>query len=188
MKNIHILPTDKPSRLTRALHYTNSLRLVHKNYKCDVKDEQYQNIYITSDEEIKEDDWCLFNQLEIVKCTYSKNGEYLFSSPLKSSSNHHFSYFKKIILTTDPELIKDGVQAIDDEFLEWFIKNPNCEEIEVIPLRKSSGYYDEKEVWHWDFSAGIRRYNLERPVTCVHIVRMINIKNSRFIMNKGILS
>jgi hypothetical protein len=39
--------------------------------------------------------------------------------------------WKKIILTTDQDLIKDGVQAIDDEFLEWFVKNPSCEEVEV---------------------------------------------------------
>ena len=39
---------------------------------------------------------------------------------------------KKIILTTDKELIKDGVQAIDDDFLEWFVKNPSCEEVETV--------------------------------------------------------
>jgi hypothetical protein len=72
-----------------------------------------KNTYITSDEEIKEGDWVIFNELEIVKCIYSKNGEYLFSKPLLSSSNHHFSYFKKIILTTDQDLIKDGVQPIE---------------------------------------------------------------------------
>jgi hypothetical protein len=37
----------------------------------------------------------------------------------------------KIILTTNKLLINDGVQAIDDEFLEWFVKNPNCEFVEV---------------------------------------------------------
>ena len=40
--------------------------------------------------------------------------------------------YKKIILTTDQDLIKDGVQAIDDEFLEWFVKNPSCESVETI--------------------------------------------------------
>jgi hypothetical protein len=30
---------------------------------------------------------------------------------------------QKIILTTDLDLIKDGVQSIDNEFLEWFVKN-----------------------------------------------------------------
>ena len=46
----------------------------------------------------------------------------------------------KVILTTNKLLIKDGVQAIDDEFLEWFVKNPNCEEIEVVDVR-SLGVY-----------------------------------------------
>ena len=39
--------------------------------------------------------------------------------------------YKKIILTTDQDLIKDGVQDIDNEFLEWFVKNPSCEYIEI---------------------------------------------------------
>lgn len=39
--------------------------------------------------------------------------------------------YKKIVLTTDQDLIKDGIQAIDDEFLEWFVKNPSCESVEV---------------------------------------------------------
>ena len=37
----------------------------------------------------------------------------------------------KIILTTNKLLIKDGIQAIDDEFLQWFVKNPSCENVEV---------------------------------------------------------
>jgi hypothetical protein len=39
--------------------------------------------------------------------------------------------WKKIILTSDPKLIADGIQAIDEDFLEWFVKNPSCEEVEV---------------------------------------------------------
>jgi hypothetical protein len=38
------------------------------------------------------------------------------------------SCYKKIILTTDLDLIKDGVQYIDDRV---FIKNPSCDEVEV---------------------------------------------------------
>jgi hypothetical protein len=34
-------------------------------------------------------------------------------------------------LSTDQDLIEDGIQAIDDEFLKWFIKNPSCESVEV---------------------------------------------------------
>ena len=125
MKNIHILPTDKFQNIKLSL-------FENKLYLGDIASTALpQHIYITSDEEIKEGDWCLFNESEVVKCTYSKNGEFLFSGPLTSSSNHHFSYFKKIILTTDPDLIKDGVQAIDDEFLEWFVKNPSCEKVKI---------------------------------------------------------
>lgn len=35
----------------------------------------------------------------------------------------------KIILTTNPALIKDGVQKINDVFLDYFIKNPSCKEV-----------------------------------------------------------
>ena len=39
-------------------------------------------------------------------------------------------YDFKIILTTNNLLIADGIQAINDEFLEWFVKNPSCEKVE----------------------------------------------------------
>jgi hypothetical protein len=45
-------------------------------------------------------------------------------------------YDFKIILTTNNLLIKDGVQAIDDDFLEWFVKNPSCEFVEVADIWK----------------------------------------------------
>jgi hypothetical protein len=35
-------------------------------------------------------------------------------------------------MTTDPDLIAEGVQPIDNEFLEWFVKNPSCESIKVV--------------------------------------------------------
>jgi len=41
-----------------------------------------------------------------------------------------------IILTTNKLLIEDGVQSIDDEFLEWFVKNPTCEFIKITKTSK----------------------------------------------------
>jgi hypothetical protein len=115
MKNIHILPTDKPSRL--FLNKVNNKLLLDSDTYCDLirmlPSSNYQNIYITSDEEIKEGDWIKWGE-----AIYKANKKYI-------------PPFKKIILTTDQDLIKDGVQAIDDEFLEWFVKNPSCEDIEV---------------------------------------------------------
>ena len=46
----------------------------------------------------------------------------------------------KVILTTNKLLIKNGVQAIDDEFLEWFINHSNCKQIEI-----KKGFEDETE-------------------------------------------
>jgi hypothetical protein len=117
MKNIHILPTDKPSRLFVDID-DNKLKITQTlsgEYMMN------QNIYITSDEEIKDvrphkGKWQL-EQEQIL----NKFPTYLTD----------LSECKLVIITTDQELIKDGVQAIDDTFLEWFVKNPNCEKIEI---------------------------------------------------------
>jgi hypothetical protein len=127
MKNIHILETNQPSRL----HLIEDKLLLTTKCSIGVCDTEV-HLYITSDEEIKEGDVVLFNNIETVICTYSNNGEFLFSGDLTSSSNHHFSNFKKIILTTDSTLITDGVQAIDDTFLDWLVQNPSCEFIPII--------------------------------------------------------
>jgi hypothetical protein len=118
MKNIHILPTDRPSRLYRSdddfiLHQIPTTLF------------QMQNIYITSDEEIKEGDWCLPFLNGIVDTVTDQQEVY------KVKNGDSYYEDKKIILTTDVDLIKDGVQSIDDEFLEWFVKNPSCESVEV---------------------------------------------------------
>jgi hypothetical protein len=119
MKNIFILPTTQPSRL--YYHSDNILRFISDNILFTTS----QHIYITSSEEIKEGDWILYgaNQIVKIEIQIDKNSE-------------HFKIYgmgarKKIILTTDPTLIADGVQAIDDEFLKWFVKNPSCECVEV---------------------------------------------------------
>ena len=116
MKNIHILQTEKPSRLVKQKYDT-----IDRLCLADMatKRAQYKrfNIYITNEEEIKFGDWF----------------KHIFETIHKAGGNlTDEKDFKKIILTTDVNLIKDGVQAIDDEFLEWFIKNPSCEEVKVI--------------------------------------------------------
>jgi len=121
MKNIFLIPTDKPSRL-----------YLHSNGKIQIRAElinnylgNNQHIYITSDEEIKEGDWfeCKHLREDIIDKT-NKNTDLV-------NLNNSDKYFRKIILTTDPDLITDEVQAIDDEFLEWFVKNLSCEKVEV---------------------------------------------------------
>jgi hypothetical protein len=53
------------------------------------------------------------------------------------------------------------VQAINDEFLEWFVKNPSCEEVEVL-------HQDVYSMGKWDRRSNIiipketPKQNLER--------------------------
>lgn len=113
MKNIHILRTDKPSRLHLWTDENGTrLELCELEYS-HTRNTQY--LYITSDEVIKQGDWCIYHSGEVIKYLVKLNTDNL----------------KKIILTTDQDLINDGVQIIRDEFLEWFVKNPTCEKIEI---------------------------------------------------------
>ena len=160
MKNLHLLPTDKPSILGRFID-TNNLFLRASN---DIPRGENVNIYITSDEEIKEGDvvkipcgvgkvkeltWKFGNDnpsyivedIFIYKLRYGqKEGELQINS-------FRYEDVKKIILTTDSKLIKDGVQEINDEFLEWFVKNSSCEQISVEEVYfHGSGYYKASEL------------------------------------------
>ena len=122
MKNIYILPTDKPSRLIMYSKLLGTFRLLDE--PCDDWKGRL-SIYITSYEEIKEGDWYLTNKNTLCKCI-GADDKYVYSLEAGSSTK-----CKKIILSTDQDLIKDGIQVIDDEFLEWFVKNPSCEYVEI---------------------------------------------------------
>ena len=113
MKNIHLIPTHKPSRLhfDEVLFSSPNFQL-SKTINSDVEG---RNLYITSDEEIKEGDWFL----------------HPFNTIHKAGGNLIDKDFKKIILTTDKSLINEGIQSIDDEFLQWYINNPGCEVVLV---------------------------------------------------------
>jgi len=125
MKNIHLLPTDKPSRLHLAYDKYYYLS-VEPFIQLDTKNYKSFNIYITSDEEIKED-YVIAYGVVIKVMMFDKETLYFVNGTKAKRED-----CKKIILTTDQDLIKDGVQAIDDEFLEWFVKNPSCEKVEVV--------------------------------------------------------
>jgi hypothetical protein len=139
MKNIHVIPTDKPSsgyilgKCIKKLSDVKIGQLVRTHYMMFSNEYfQPQNIYITSDEEIKYDNYYL-GEDGLIYClvtTVNSNG-------------------KKIIITSDEDLIKDGVQAIDDEFLEWFVAHPSCEGVEV----------EEKQHFEFDKSKRINPLN-----------------------------
>jgi hypothetical protein len=125
MKNIQLIQTDKPSRFSLnssgKYHLTNQLHTNSPNFsnRC---------IHITSDEEdINENDYIITKDGRLVQVSY------LLSEDLEGAS--------KVIITNDQDLIKDGVQPIDDEFLEWFVKNPECEFVKVQTMYFDKVFY-----------------------------------------------
>jgi hypothetical protein len=145
MRNIHVLPTEKPSRLKQN-KITKKYSLVTKG--IDLTMYTPHNIYITSDEEIKEGDWVIYQKFMFpLKVVLDQDGYHIISNGIGEIVGDYYSLqerYKKIIITTDQDLIKDGVQAIDDEFLEWFVKNPSCESIKCI---NTWMYYPKK----WEY-------------------------------------
>jgi hypothetical protein len=120
MKNVYLLSTDKPTGIFKS---GNNLLFSIMN-KVRINNEGF-HIYITNDEDVKED--YVFAYGVIIKVMMFDVETLYFVNGTKAKRED----CKKIILTTDPDLIKDGIQPIDDEFLEWFVKNPNCESVEV---------------------------------------------------------
>ena len=134
MKNLHILPTDKPSRLACDFDklILNSRLLSPILYKN-------QNIYITSDEKLPYDSTIFhtgaFYHRDFGGDVHIINKDTHYPNP---------NFCKRIILTTDESLFKYGIQSIDDDFLEWIVKNPSCEEVEVektAPIRPFGSLY-----------------------------------------------
>lgn len=125
MKNIHILQTKEPTRIFE----TNTGLQFSIIDKVRVGEFKGYHIYITSDEEIiSSKDW--FIDIKDKRNHLHQVGYSLDSYEWTEQYNPR--YYKKIILTTNTELIEDDVQSIDNDFLEWFIKNPTCEFVEYV--------------------------------------------------------
>lgn len=149
MKNLYLLPTDKPSRL---YIYKDKLNLIYSpNLENKIENtwnelnkhfgdsHKPQNIYIISDDEIKVGDWFINGNVErynhkidiATKHNVTNINEIKRLMDVDSFPKNVIT--KKIILTTDQYLINNDVQSITDDFLEWFVKNPNCESVELKP-------------------------------------------------------
>jgi hypothetical protein len=137
MKNIYLLPTDKPSRLFEILNFNyifDSQNKYSDEYK-KLHKWRSKHIYITSDEEIKEGEWFITTGGYLHRC-HTKNSKTIYYVTNSGGIAIGAEYCKKVILTTDEDLIVSGVQAIDNTFAEWFVKNPSCEwvEVEIKPM------------------------------------------------------
>ena len=96
MKNIHLIPTDKPSRLqlnvnTKALILFNNIQSNNESAHLTT-----QNIFITSDEEITEGDWFYDLDTKYIKIK-------------QSWENSHLMFNGKKIILTNPILLCLGL-------------------------------------------------------------------------------
>lgn len=134
MKNIYVLPTDKPSRLFNCFG-----KLEIGEFCATREDLQVtnQHIYITSTEEIMDCNCYVINVIgdEDTKRYVFKpievTEDYVRKEPMVTYPSG--GWCEKVVLTTDPDLINDGVQSIPDEFLEWFVDNPTFDNVELKP-------------------------------------------------------
>ena len=106
-----------------------------------IEDELY---IVDNTEEINKD-------TKICWCINTSNNEVVLHQGVLPA--YHYKYYKKIIMTTNTSINllcgcgkncgakESGIQAIDDEFLEWFMKNPSRELVEV---EKGCVLYDFK--------------------------------------------
>jgi hypothetical protein len=98
--------------------------------------------------------------------------------------------YKEILLSTDELLIKDGVQAIDDEFLEWFVKNPSCEKVEVSygilkPFQSTNKGY----IIHLPDNDVLEKpkQEYERGITITHVDKQETFEETHQLCNTGVI-
>jgi hypothetical protein len=132
MKNIHLLPTNKGQRITKTdegkLLWCSTLA---KDFIEIRKGYLGYHVYITSGDAIKVGDWFFSEEFDIV-------------GQLQVGEKITTEIVEKIILTTDQDLITNGVQSIDDEFLQWFVENPSCEVVKTIKVCSTGRKCDDK--------------------------------------------
>ncbi len=137
-QNIFVLPTNGESRLHLANNKT-IIKSLEPTGESDLYKSVPIHIYITNNEDIKED-------------VYQWYIDSVLNEPYNSGGAQYSSKQNVVLLTTDPKLIADGVQEINDDFLNWFVNNSSCEYVEVKSFCKygdncpSQGAYDKQSL------------------------------------------
>lgn len=108
------------------------------SFRDAVSSFKVQNIYITANGSFARGAY-VTDGIEVMKAT----PKLVDAQGLVNRRN-----WRKIVLTTDPELINDGVEAIIDGFLDWFVKNPSCGSVEIKHVTKE--YVDDQDAYGYD--------------------------------------
>jgi hypothetical protein len=96
-------------------------------------------------------------------------------------------HYQKIILTTDKDLTKDGVQSIDDEFLEWFVKNPSWEEVEVEKTFVTNSGLGYQEYAVLDSNFKVIEINAKIPQTSYYLGKVTILNTYEYVITYKII-
>jgi hypothetical protein len=137
MKNVHLLPAKLP--IGTFINLDNGKYSITNNIVTGGYSINYC-LCITNEEQIKNGDWYIAENGKILKCRKVVSGLIYSYSDIVDESYEDLainsSNCKKIILTTDSNLQRNGVQHIDLNFLTWFLRNPTCKEVEIETIVK----------------------------------------------------
>ena len=130
-KNVFILPTTEASQLYLAKK-TNSLGFVSKDPESM---EHYgsgthnQHIYITNKDPYERYDWVKNVTIDL-EIPFQLDDEGVLHTTLAPSN------FEKIVLTSDPKLVSQGIEEISIDFLR-FLKDKKLDEINIAEIEKT---------------------------------------------------
>jgi hypothetical protein len=129
--------------------------IYHTHTKPEYDKRTYQHLYILSDDEIKEGDWCLFKQIigseyKLCKITY-KFGNQLTSLLENGNKQEEASqYYKKIIATTDESLgLPQPSQSFIEKFVEEYNKGNVITEVIWDCLHNIEGSFNREKLTKW---------------------------------------
>jgi len=155
-QNVFLIPTEKWSPLVHSTNKHGGLfKSEHYSPMTEFGD-LYQHMYIISDEKPAIGDWSInrtspYKHMELCKI----DNDIEVNRYVLSVHND----CKKVILTTDIDLIKNGVQAIDEEFIDWFIKSP--ERVSVRTIRKYENFSEKTNMFETSYYKTIIPQTLE---------------------------
>jgi len=118
MRNIFLLPTKK----SRLHDYDGGQKFALSPEPLEWRTAMH--IYVTTDEEVMAEDWCLVMDSEdymIRKVThsYAFNPNYVrFWDGVEVDRR----FVKKLVFSSNTKLVSLGVQIAPEEFLQWFVK------------------------------------------------------------------
>lgn len=129
MEKIYLIKSESPTRLVRVWTDANKTNYVLKlDIEANDSYKEYVNIYVGSDKPINDGDWWL-----------GKGRTYVAKDKIEWC---HKNKYEKVIATTDPLLISDGVFELDSHSLENFISFQDSMNHSITSI--SSRFFDSK--------------------------------------------